>query len=137
MTDQGEIQQNAEHLKLLAIFHYVRAGLTLLSFVIGTAAMIFMKATISQEMASKEAQIFSMVIMFGYGIFVALFVIAPGIMTAISGHFISKRKNYMFVFIWACFQCLSFPFGTALGVCTIIVLQRPAVKDEFAKGKIT
>lgn len=36
-----------------------------------------------------------------------------------------------FVFVMACVQCANVPFGTALGVFTILVLQRPSVKALF------
>jgi hypothetical protein len=48
-----------------------------------------------------------------------------------AGRFIQSRTRYWFVFVLACLQCGFFPFGTALGVFTIIVLSRPAVKRMF------
>jgi hypothetical protein len=48
-----------------------------------------------------------------------------------SGRFLKQRKNYTFSFIIACFSCAAFPFGTILGVFTIIVLSRDSVKRIY------
>jgi hypothetical protein len=48
-----------------------------------------------------------------------------------SGHFLGKRKRYWFSFIVACVECFSLPFGTILGVFTIIVLSRDSVKTLY------
>jgi hypothetical protein len=47
----------------------------------------------------------------------------------------ARRKARTFCFVIACIACLNVPLGTALGVCTILVLSRPRVKDLFA-GRI-
>jgi hypothetical protein len=44
---------------------------------------------------------------------------------------IKKRKNRTFSFVVAAMNCLQFPFGTALGVFTFIVLARPTVKSSY------
>jgi hypothetical protein len=42
----------------------------------------------------------------------------------IAGSCIAHRKHYTFCFVMACVECLSMPFGTVLGVFTILVLNR-------------
>jgi hypothetical protein len=42
-----------------------------------------------------------------------------------------KRRNYPLVIIAAVVNCLNVPFGTALGVFTFVVLNRPGVKESF------
>jgi hypothetical protein len=49
----------------------------------------------------------------------------------VAGRCISRRKHYTFCFIMACVECLSVPFGTVLGVFTILVLNRASVKELF------
>ena len=53
----------------------------------------------------------------------------------LAGRFIARRKRYWFIFIMACIECALFPFGTVLGVFTIIVLARESVKDVFKHGE--
>jgi hypothetical protein len=48
-----------------------------------------------------------------------------------AGRCIRSRTCYWFVFVMACLQCGFFPFGTVLGVFTIVVLSRPSVKEMF------
>jgi hypothetical protein len=51
---------------------------------------------------------------------------------AVAGRFLSQRRRYLFCLVMACVMAaLSMPFGTVLGVFTIIVLMRPTVKAAF------
>ena len=49
-----------------------------------------------------------------------------------AGRCIAGRKSYTFCFVVACVECLWAPFGTCLGVFTLVVLNRPSVKALFA-----
>lgn len=55
------------------------------------------------------------------------------ICTILSGRFLSKKIKYMYSFVMACIECLFVPFGTVLGVFTIIVLSRNSVKDLYGR----
>jgi hypothetical protein len=44
---------------------------------------------------------------------------------------LSERRNPTFIMVIAAIQCLNMPLGTALGVFTIVVLQRASVKRLF------
>lgn len=52
--------------------------------------------------------------------------------TVVAGRFIACRKRYWFIFVMACLECAFFPFGTVLGVFTIITLSRETVKKLFS-----
>jgi len=54
-------------------------------------------------------------------------------LTLYAGRCIAKREKWMFCFILACFQLLSVPLGTCLGIFTIIVLNRDTVKQQFGR----
>jgi hypothetical protein len=58
--------------------------------------------------------------------------LAMAICILIAGRSIALRKRYSFAFVMACIECLFIPFGTILGVFTIIVLLRESVKALFA-----
>lgn len=49
----------------------------------------------------------------------------------LSGRFLQQRKHYWFSFVLACIACAFMPFGTVLGVFTIIVLSRDSVKAFY------
>jgi len=49
----------------------------------------------------------------------------------LTGRFIVRHKHYIFCLVIASLNCLFMPFGTVLGVFTIVVLVRPSVKAMF------
>ena len=51
---------------------------------------------------------------------------------AIAGRSLAMRKRYMFALVVACVECIFMPFGTVLGVFTIIALSRESVKALFS-----
>jgi hypothetical protein len=63
------------------------------------------------------------------------FIILAGwtfaVLVLITGRLIAQRKHYTFCFVMACIECMFMPFGTVLGVFTIIVLLRESVKSFF------
>ena len=54
-----------------------------------------------------------------------------GHLLIIAGRFLPRRKHYLFVFVVARCECLFMPFGTILGVFTIILLSRESMKSTF------
>ena len=63
-----------------------------------------------------------------------LFVIgiAMAICILIAGRSLALRNRYSFALVIACIECLFVPFGTILGVFTIVALSRESVKALFA-----
>ena len=53
----------------------------------------------------------------------------------IAGRFLARRKHYHFVFVVACCECLFMPFGTVLGVFTVVFLSPEPVKGALDAGK--
>ena len=50
---------------------------------------------------------------------------------AYAGRCLSQRKNYTYCMVMAGIACLFVPFGTILGIFSIMVLIRPPVKALF------
>jgi hypothetical protein len=50
----------------------------------------------------------------------------------LTGRFLAQRLHYTFCFVIAAIACVFVPFGTVLGIFTILVLVRPSVKQMFA-----
>src|SRR5205823_7537140 len=61
--------------------------------------------------------------------------IAMAICILIAGRCLSRRKCYSFALVIACIECLFIPFGTVLGVFTIVVLSRESRSEERRVGK--
>ena len=132
-------QNDNDQLRLLSIFHYGVAGLAglfalfpVLHLVLGLV-MILAPDKLGGKGAPPPA-------FFGW-IFVILaavlitfgLVFAGFVFTA--GRFLAKRKNYLFCLVMAGVECLLMPFGTVLGVFTILVLTRESVKSLFLTDK--
>ena len=130
------MQQDEEHLKLLSIFHYVVGGLAALfacfpifHLIIG---VVFI-ALSGRPDAKGDAPPAFIGWLFVGAASVAMIVgwsIAACIIAA--GRFLAKRRHYMFCLVMAGIECLFMPFGTVLGVFTIIVLIREGVKEMFS-----
>ena len=81
--------------------------------------------------ASEQANIGRLFVVIGLVVLVIGETMA--VLTIIAGRKLKRRKGYMFVMIMAGFSCLSFPFGTTLGVLTFIVMTKPHVKQLFGR----
>ena len=132
------MNQDAEHLRLLSIFHYVVAGVAgfcsffpLLYTVLG-----FVFVALSHRPPTNPTQQLPPVALgwafVGLGIFLFLLGVAFAVVLALAGRSLSHRTGYWFAFVVACIECIFIPFGTILGVFTIIVLSRESVKTVFS-----
>jgi len=132
------MNRDEEHLQLLAIFHYVVAGLaalfSLFPLLYTTVGAIFILA--ARHGTAKPGEdlppeflgwIFAVL-----GALLFLIGIAIAICILIAGRSLALRKRYSFAFVMACIECLFVPFGTILGVFTIVVLSRESVRGLFS-----
>jgi len=123
------MNQDREHLRLLAIFHYVGAGLaalfSLFPLLYTTIGAIFIFAARHPSAAGPKpgeelppeflGWIFAVV-----GLLLFLLGIAMAICILLAGRCLSRNKHYTFALVMACIECLFIPFGTILGIFTII-----------------
>lgn len=128
-------EQEKHYLKLLSIFHYVVAGITGLfaCFPVFHLAMGIGMLTGGFGPAPEEA--------FPFQLFGAMFVLVPLIIIllgwalagviAVAGYYLGAQRNYTFCLVVAGVECIFMPFGTVLGIFTIIMLVRPTVKALF------
>jgi hypothetical protein len=129
------MKQDLEHLKLLAIFHYVAAGMAALfacipfiHFFMGLAL-----ATGAFPDTNPEARTMGVVIM----VIAGLIILAGwtfAAFVAFAGRSLQTRSRYTFCLVMAGVECIFMPVGTVLGVFTIIVLMRDSVKELFGKA---
>jgi hypothetical protein len=52
-------------------------------------------------------------------------------LTAVAGRSLTRRRRYTFCLVIAGLLCLWMPFGTILGVFTLITLTKPPVRAQF------
>ena len=137
--DQRKI--DADHLKLLSIFHFVVAGLAILGILFLLAHYAIFHAFLAnpkmwenQKQGPPPAEFFAILKWF-YLLFAVWFV-SSGILNLISGLCLRARKHRTFSTIVAGINCLHIPFGTVLGVFTIIVLIRDSVRELYEAQQV-
>ena len=122
-----------QHLRLLTIFHYVVAAiaalLALLPLFYMAIGWFILHAPPPKQGEPPPAIVGWVFIAFGLVAFLIGQSFAGSVFAA--GRCIRSQKAYWFVFVMACLQCGFFPFGTALGVFTIVVLSRRSIKEMF------
>jgi len=125
-------------LKLLSIFHYVAGGILiffslaqLIHVIVIIHVMDFSTIESSQQLFPPDFKYYFAVA----GVVGFILGKAIAIATILSGRFIKLHKRYWFSFVIACFLCLITPFGTILGVFTLIVLCRQSVKELYSVNR--
>jgi len=136
MRDQRKT--DLDHLRMLSIFHFVIAGLAIVGLGFLGLHYAFMHTFMTnpemwknQKGGGPPPEQFFAIFKWFYIVFGALLV-AGGVANLLSGLFLRKRTNRVFSLIVAGVDCLQFPFGTALGVFTFIVLLRDSVREIYA-----
>lgn len=129
---------DAEHVRLLSIFHFVVAGLACVGIVFLLFHYLMMSVVFSNPdlwKAQKEApplpKDFLKVFLWFYVVMGVLFGSAC-ILNLLSGVFLRKRRHRTFSIVVGGLNCLQIPFGTVLGIFTIIVLSRTSVRERYA-----
>lgn len=135
---------DAKHLDLLSIFHYVVGGLVglmacfpIIHLVIGISIVT---GSFPEQAHMQSADPEIPMAMFGWffvilsSLFI-LFGLAMAVLMIVAGKKLKKRRSYTFCLVIAGIECLFMPFGTVLGIFTIVVLMRDPVKALFAMNK--
>jgi hypothetical protein len=129
--------QDQQYLKLLSIFHYVLGGMNLF---ISIGLLFYtiwlwnyfshlsqLLNNLPQSYPHDNLLLFNVVPL----IICLLAILANSIVLILSARFLVKRKRYWFSLTIACIQLVFMPFGTALGVLTLIVLLRDSVQSLY------
>lgn len=129
--------ENEQHIKLLSTFHYIVGGLgalfaciPLIHVTLGILMIVnpnFLNGGHKGPTPPAFIGYFFIII----GGFFVLCGWAAAICTVISGRYLARRKKRMFSFVMAAILCMFAPFGTVLGVFTIIVLSKESVQKLY------
>ena len=131
--------EDASHLRLLSIFHYVVAGLTalfslfpLIHVGIGIAALSGAMPIESNGGAASpdETRLFGWLFIVIGSVLILCGLTLAGFM-AYAGRCLARQRRHTLCLVVAALSCMCMPLGTVLGVFTLIVLLRPAVKAAF------
>ena len=121
-----------DDLRLLSIFHWVLAGLAAL-FSAFPLLYVAMGVAILQGRfeGQRPPPAFFGWMMIAMGIAFMVMGLGYAALVAYAGRCVAKVRHWTFVIVIAALSCAFFPFGTVLGVFTIIVLSKPEVKSLF------
>ncbi|MBL7214133.1 MAG: hypothetical protein ISS71_00480 [Phycisphaerae bacterium] len=127
---------NSQTLDLLSIFHYVLAALMYLK---GAIAFIFMgigSIAVTGVLADQPDDMAPALIALGLIFFLAPMAFLAvswiaGTLVLFAGRRIAKRTHLIYCQIIAGLECICFPFGTILGIITLMNLTKPEAKESF------
>jgi hypothetical protein len=130
------MEQEQDYLNLLSIFYYVVAGIVALiscfPIIHLTIGLSFLFGDFFAPMPPGEAPPVGFGLLFTL---IPLVIIGLGwayaIALVLGGVFMRRRRHYTFCLVMAGLSCLFMPFGTVLGVLSIILLVKPEVKAMF------
>ncbi|RBP47484.1 hypothetical protein DES53_101281 [Roseimicrobium gellanilyticum] len=134
-----ERDRDEDHLKMLALFHFIVAGIAAAGFAVTVTHYMIMKSILGSRVqmvtsssGEELAIITPMPPLMKWGYVFALVLFIGGItLNGLSGWFLLKHRHRKFSLATAAFNCVQFPIGTILGVFTFIVLNRSTVRLKY------
>ena len=134
---QDQQKRDSEHLRLLSIFHFVVAGIALcgiafliLHYLIMSNIFTNPELWKSQKNATPPPKAIFEAFVWLY-FFGAIVLVVACSLNVLSGLFLWQRRHRVFSLVVAGLDCLQIPFGTVLGVFTIVVLSRDSVQELY------
>ena len=132
------MSDKSDKIKLISISHYILGGIMavfsffpLIHLFMGIAILVGAFDGQNPENAPPRFLGLFFVIMAAVFILVGITI---STLILISGYKLSKLKSRMFCLVMGCVQCLFMPFGTVLGVFTIILLADDEVIQLFKEN---
>ena len=130
------MNKDLEHLRLLSIFHYVLAAMIGLLSMIPFVHLAIGIAMVTGGLAGKGGNppppfVGWILISFASAFILSGLTIAG--LVALAGRYLARQRRYVFCCVVAGLSCIFAPFGTALGVFTLIVLLRDSVRELFGE----
>lgn len=130
--------EDERNLDLLAIFHYIVGGVTALFACIPlihvAIGLFFVFGDFSGE-PEPPPPFLGWIFMLVGGIVIALGLTAA-VLIIIAGRKLKRRRSRTYCLVTAGLECLIMPYGTILGVFTIITLTKDSVKKLFDNAGI-
>jgi len=134
------MDQIKENIRLLSIFHYVVGGLIAvfslfpLIYVAMGAIFVFVDFPPEEGMSDPfPAKIFGG-IFGGIGLIGFILALTLSIFTIRAGKKLARYEDRTFCTVMAAILCAFMPFGTVLGIFTILTLTKPETKELFGEA---
>ena|SRR5579872_6679493 len=133
------VDRDEEHLRLLKLCYYILAGITALYSLVSLVFLLvagLMYSGVMQTQAASQVNPRSFAFVFlDIGIAGLILGFGSALSAWLAAVSLRDRRRRTFCIVVAASSCLYIPWGTLIGVSTIIVLNRPAVKAFFAEAK--
>lgn len=125
-------RKDATQLNLLSVFHNLVAAL----WVVVALFPIVYFGTGVEIVEGRFAGVAELSESFGWTVILwsvasVVLSLAMAVLTFIAGWRLTQRRARAFCITIAAINCFFFPFGTVLGILTIVVLKRPDVREAF------
>jgi hypothetical protein len=127
-------EQDHQHLQLLSVFHYVVGAFVGLFSCFPIIHLVLGIAMVTGALGRGSDQLTMEILGALFIVMAAIFILAGWSFAALlilAGTYLNRRLHYTFCLVMAGVACAFFPFGTVLGVFTILVLSRPVVRAGF------
>jgi hypothetical protein len=123
-----------EQVRLLSIFHYVLAGLMALCSLIPTIYIVMGVSIMRGQFAAHRGPppAFGL-LFFGMGAVMMLAGMSFAVLLVLAARFLRANRRWTYCIVVAALSCAFFPFGTVLGVFTLVTLSKPEAKALFAQ----
>jgi hypothetical protein len=126
--------QDRDHLRLLAIFHYIFAAMGICGLGFIALHYTMMTSVMSMEGAKNSAtpppEAMMDVMIWMYVAMAAMFFIGMAL-NVLAARFLQMRRHRTYCMVVAGLNVLQVPLGTLLGVFTLLVLARDSVRQAF------
>jgi putative flippase GtrA len=139
-----DMKKDKEHLRLLAIFHYICAAiygvLGLIPGVYVFIGVLMVAGTMGRPPNGPPPEMGFFFI--GIGSLIILIAETIAVCVLVAGRSLAQHKRYTFCFVTAILLCITILGGVlgvpgiVLGIFTIVVLARESVKELFARGDL-
>jgi hypothetical protein len=122
-------------LKTLAIFYFVLSGLMFFTAALSIVQALFFSTffnapTVPSPSQDEFSGLFAGFFV-GMAVLLLVFYLTGAILMTIAGLNLRNSSRYTFCLIASIVTCLYFPLGTALGIFSVIFLQKDTVKALF------
>ena len=127
--------EDIKHVELLSMFHYIVGGITAffscIPFIHVAIGLAMLSGKMFQEgHGSPPPAFIGWIFVIMGSIFIVLgWSMAVCIIAA--GRQLKRHRNRMFCMVVAGLECMFMPFGTVLGVFTLIALNKDSIKEMF------
>lgn len=132
-----EMTIDNEHLKLVSLGYMISAGFAAFFSVFGLFYLVMgiaMSVGLSRMHTNPGNQpppAFVGWIFGGMGLVFFVFAAGMAVLRFIAARCVKRRKSRTFCIVIAALSCLEFPYGTTIGVLSLIVLSRESVRRQF------